>query len=78
MGSVSFWRRRTAPSASQGKVAALAAKMPTSELWNWASAAVNATGASFDQWRFHDGPPEEVELCLSTLGVLFAELRARQ
>lgn len=46
-------------------------------LLQWFDTSIMNLGASFDQWRFHGGPANEVDNALNALTVVWQELQTR-
>lgn len=54
------------------------AKLSDSELRSWFDSAVMNLGSHFDSWRYHDGPPGEIDTVLEALNELWAEIKERE
>lgn len=72
-----FQRKEELPPASEKRLARLAsAEYPT--LLSWFDNMIMGLGASFDQWRYHDAPIDEVVQHMDALQALLAEIRQRK
>lgn len=50
----------------------------TPTLLSWFDNTIMGLGASFDRWRFHDGPIEEVTQHVEALQTMMEELKSRK
>lgn len=55
-----------------------ASRLDTSAVAEWLDTTILQLGQTYDAYRYHDGPIEEVGECISVAGVLCAELAARR
>lgn len=72
-----FQRREALPATSDKRMARLAnAEYQT--LLSWFDNTIMGLGASFDQWRYHDAPIDEVIQHVDALQALLMEIRERK
>lgn len=50
----------------------------TPTLLSWFDNTIMGLGASFDQWRYHDGPVEEIEQHLEVLNEILYVVQSRK
>jgi len=50
----------------------------TATLLSWFDNTIMGLGASFDRWRYHDGPIEEVEQHLDALNQILDVVKSRK
>jgi hypothetical protein len=72
---VAFFKKN--PKDTNGSNIKRVARMTTPSLYEYADVLLMQCGAAFDQFRYHDGPVQEVDACISALSEVWAELRAR-
>ena len=53
-------------------------KADTATLLSWFDNTIMGLGSSFDRWRYHDGPIEEVDQHLDALVQMFTVLKSRK
>lgn len=53
-------------------------KLTDQDLMSWFDAAIMGLGASFDSWRYHDGPIDEVKSVVDSIKEMWAEIEARE
>ena len=72
-----FMRKEELSPTSEKRLARLAsAEYPT--LLSWFDNTIMGLGASFDQWRYHDAPIDEVTQHVDALQALLVEIRQRK
>lgn len=72
-----FQRREELPATPDKRMARLAnAEYQT--LLSWFDNTIMGLGASFDQWRYHDAPIDEVIQHVDALQALLMEIRERK
>lgn len=65
------------PKDTNGSNIKRVAKMTTPSLYEYADVLLMQCGAAFDRFRFHDGPPEDVDDYLNALSDVWLELKSR-
>lgn len=62
----------------QGSSIPRISKLSNQDLMSWFDAAIMGLGASFDAWRYHDGPVDEVKSIVDSINEMWAEIEARE
>ena len=69
---VKFWSKETRAKADNR-----VAKMETSALTGWMETTLMTLGMTYDNWRFRNGPKQEVSDTITVLNSIWEELERR-
>lgn len=74
-----FFKRKDDPQGDTAKPEQIAriVRMDKPSLHNWMNTTIMGLGESFDRWRFHGEPKEEVTQHLNVLNAIWQELDNR-
>jgi hypothetical protein len=67
-----FWSKNV-----KAKADSRVAKMETSALTGWMDTTLMGLGASYDNWRYRNGPKQEVSESLTIIASIWDELERR-
>jgi uncharacterized protein YgfB (UPF0149 family) len=67
-----FWSKTT-----KAKADSRVAKMETPALTGWMETTLMGLGASYDSWRYRNGPKQEVSEALTIIASIWDELERR-
>lgn len=67
-----FWSKET-----RAKADSRVAKMETSALTGWMETTLMTLGMTYDNWRFRNGPKQEVSDTITVLNSIWEELERR-
>lgn len=54
-----------------------ATRTETGQLLSWLDTSIISLGSAADNWRYHDGSKEDVDMCIDALYVIWNELQTR-
>lgn len=75
--SVGKFRRKPIKRIVSPQMVKRASKTETPMLLGWLDTTAMSLGVATDRWRFHNGDPEEVTMCIDAFYAIWAELQAR-
>lgn len=54
-----------------------ASRTETGQLLSWLDTSVISLGSAADNWRYHNGSKEDVDMCIDALYTIWNELQTR-
>jgi hypothetical protein len=72
-----FKKDTTSHSSSSGSQIARISRMETESLKSWFDTIIMSLGSSYDSWRYHKTPPDQVSEALHVMTEIWNELQSR-